>query len=742
MSTLRDIAKLAGVSIGTVSNVINNVNTVSLDNVNKVQAAMKTLGYVPKASTRTVKSETNRTVHIVLPNIQDASLSKFYTELDTHLQAQNYHTSLSLTNDIPIREEKILKGFLADPPAAVILVTCQPDNVKCFQRLIDKNVYLIFFERKGLADADHVLFDDRGCAFSLIDSCIKEGKTRNLLFCGPEDFSTESEFVRGFCDAYRGNNLPVNKEDIVHSDFTTGFSFRSFVQKLMAEKEIDTIITTSSMLTDSLQQTLRYLENRFSREPEIISIDDRNGFFRSAGDIGSYSRPTLRAVETILDLLNENLPRMPLLDHKQITLPYESFHFNKKAKTGDSSGNIRVLAPAGTISEGLEFVIPFIENHTGISISLESSPYEEMYETICAHKDDDYYDVYITDIVWFNDLAENGFFLDVTEPLSNLHYNRNDFPTQVLSNFSKCKGRDYAFPFIYTAQLLFYRKDLFENYENKIRFKRDNNAALRPPTNWTEFNAIAKFFTREFNPNSPTEFGTTAGGRYSSAANVEYLTRLWSFQEDLFDLYGDVRINTPNAIRALESYVESHKYASPESKEHWWDEQVSEFSEGRAAMMIMYSSHATPIIDRQTSQIAGNIGFTSVPGEKHTLGGYSIGINANTEQKEASVKFASYLSDDTLAKALTLLGCNAIGLNPADLNDVFDIMPWYTYTLQTAKNSVPRILPYGKRHISYKKAEQIIASAVRDSILSGVTAEDSLNKAQRELEDLLSEKSI
>ena len=756
MPTIKDIAKLAGVSVGTVSNVINNVDSVNIDNVNKVHSAMKDLGYVPKSSARKMKSDVNRMVNVVLPNIQEASFSNFYTELENHLSLLNYRTSLYLTNDIPIKEERILNSFLEEPPAAVIIVTCQPDNHECFQKLAENNIYMIFYARRSSADADFVLFDDRSCLREIVAKRIDEGKTRNLLFCGPESFSSEREFVKGYCDAYQYNDLPVSKDNIIHTDFNAGFSFRAFAQKLSKDDHIDTIITTSSILAASLCQTVDYMRKDLPSDLQIITIDGQSSAARISSSSVSYARPVLYAVETITELLITNLPRMPLLDHKLILLPYASYDLSIPQYSSGSSKSLRVLAPSGDISEGIRFVISYIESRTGLSVKLDSSPYEEMYDTIAAHRDDDTYDIYITDIVWLNDLAENGYLYDITGSLPPFDPGQNSLPPQILKYFCKCKGRDYGFPFIYTAQLLFYRRDLFEDYENSVRFRKNCGAELKPPTNWTEFNAVARFFTKKFNPDSPTEYGTTLGGRFSSAANVEYLTRLWSFQEDVFDQYGSVRMNTVNTRRAMESYVESYKYASPDSSEHWWDEQIEEFARGDAAMMVMYSSHATPIIDRQTSNIVGNIGYTSVPGEKHTLGGYSICINANTSNAEGSIQFARELCSGTLAKALTLLGCNSINLNPVDLNIISDIMPWYMFSEQAAENALPRILPAGKRSKPYKKAEQIIASAVRDCIMfeasnggkqpesaSGISLDTvikgSLQSAQEQLEELIAE---
>lgn len=74
--------------------------------------------------------------------------------------------------------------------------------------------------------------------------------------------------------------------------------------------------------------------------------------------------------------------------------------------------------------------------------------------------------------------------------------------------YSHMNGTLYALPNTTSAQLLFYRRDLFENTAFRRRYTELYNCELLPPTTYQEYNRIARFFTRAFNPDSPVDFGT------------------------------------------------------------------------------------------------------------------------------------------------------------------------------------------------------------------------------------------
>ena len=78
---------------------------------------------------------------------------------------------------------------------------------------------------------------------------------------------------------------------------------------------------------------------------------------------------------------------------------------------------------------------------------------------------------------------------------------------------------------------------------------------LRPPKTWKEFNGIAQFFTKEFNPYSPTLYGTSVIGSVNEEFALELQIRLWSFGGGLYDSAGRLKLDTPQNVKACLLYT-------------------------------------------------------------------------------------------------------------------------------------------------------------------------------------------
>lgn len=89
MATINDVAKRAGVSRGTVSNVINNVK-VRPEYKEKVELAIKELGYVPNAYARSLKSNRTHTVALILPTVWFPFFSKLTNDMEQELRRRGY----------------------------------------------------------------------------------------------------------------------------------------------------------------------------------------------------------------------------------------------------------------------------------------------------------------------------------------------------------------------------------------------------------------------------------------------------------------------------------------------------------------------------------------------------------------------------------------------------------------------------------------------------------------------------
>ncbi|MCP4396698.1 MAG: LacI family transcriptional regulator [bacterium] len=82
MATIKDVAKEAGVSHGTVSNVLNRHGVVSPEKIKRVQEAIEKIGYIPDATARSLKTSCSMNVGVILPNITDPNFTQIFTGIE------------------------------------------------------------------------------------------------------------------------------------------------------------------------------------------------------------------------------------------------------------------------------------------------------------------------------------------------------------------------------------------------------------------------------------------------------------------------------------------------------------------------------------------------------------------------------------------------------------------------------------------------------------------------------------
>ena len=90
MATLKDVAKLAGVSYGTVSNVLNGNGKVSSAKIMAVQQAAQALGYVMNGRAKSLREGRSSRLAVVLPNLHHAQYSDFYTSFSRYAEEHGY----------------------------------------------------------------------------------------------------------------------------------------------------------------------------------------------------------------------------------------------------------------------------------------------------------------------------------------------------------------------------------------------------------------------------------------------------------------------------------------------------------------------------------------------------------------------------------------------------------------------------------------------------------------------------
>ena len=134
---------------------------------------------------------------------------------------------------------------------------------------------------------------------------------------------------------------------------------------------------------------------------------------------------------------------------------------------------------------------------------------KDSFEYICNYCESgsSQIDVILFDVPWLAYYADKGYLLCLDELMEAYPLNTSNYLPNASRHYSVYNGRHYALPYMACTQLLFYRKDIFSNEEIADDLERKYMIPLKVPKNWFQFNALAKYFTRKYNPDSPVEFG-------------------------------------------------------------------------------------------------------------------------------------------------------------------------------------------------------------------------------------------
>ena len=407
---------------------------------------------------------------------------------------------------------------------------------------------------------------------------------------------------------------------------------------------------------------------------------------------------------------------------------------------GERKNHINVLMLDYQNTYAIKGLLPHFSNTRSINVNIITCPQQNLLQRIIdeSNDPDSEIDICMFDIPWLPYLASKKHLQDISDNMEAIGFSKDIFLPGCFKYYSEFENGLYGVPFIYVPQILFYRKDLFSNNSLRKDFERKYKIQLRPPRTWSEFNAIAEFFTMSFNIHSPLEYGTSVAAAYSELLAPEFFARLWSYNGRIFDEKNRVKFDTPEVQKAVNNFYKTFDFTHPSTIDHGIERTVQDFYKGRTAMLICYSSYTTEINDRFKSKIVGKIGYDHLPGRTPILGGWSLGICPNSKKKKIAFEFLNWVCSMDISSYFAIMQGQSPMVGLYSNNELIKMYPWLTLILDTYKYCRIRKGPYkeGSRVIPQNK----LGSAITNSLYSILKYENSVTNAvsvaQRELEVL------
>ena len=731
MTTIVDVAKSAGVSIATVSNFINGTKPVSAEKKRRIEDSIEKLHFMPNLSARNLKHKVVQDIGIILPNINDPYYILVLQGIEGHCRQRGLYANITVSHEIPDLESNIIRNFVNKRLAGMILVSCQPDNTSFYDLYIKRNqIPFVHIDRRinGL-DASFISTDHKQSMESLTRLYLDKGYRSIFLLTGPQTYSSEADALEGYVSAHKKLGLAVNLNHVWQSVLNKETAFKAVLFALQIEKP-EVILTTSGKSAEGALACLRYIGYDVPQDVIVASFGEETWDQQTASDaIFRTSRPSIilgnqaaellsRQIQTPLNSESQTIClhdgfRERLKSHEGLSLPKTSSAKSKKPRTDrvENPNVLNLLLVDATITNPLSGLIPHFTKNTGIRLNIRRVPSHLYLDALLNEQhEDNVSDIYTVDMPWFATLAENKILADLTDTIYTPDFTPNSFLPACSHHLSIYRGRYYGLPFASSPQILFYRKDLFENKDLSRLFETQYKQRLRPPRTWTEFNAIARFFTKAFNPVSPIKYGASVSGSDHNTWFPDFITRLWAYGGTICDNQCNVSFNSPQTLKAHHMLTETITCCPPDWAHKDYFDAINDFINGDASMLITFQSLLANAADLRKMCLSHNIGYAHVPARCPVLGGWSMCIAEKSQKKELASQFIRWACGDSIANFMALMTGQSAIERVYRNDELVDLYPWLPLVHDIhddAKAITPPFGPEGKT-VPYEEIKKIV----------------------------------
>ena len=273
-TTIRDVARLAGVSNATVSAVINCKDRVSAGMQRKVEDAMKALDYHPDHMARSLRTGRSRVVGMVVPDLTNPFFVELMCSVEETARNAGYSVIFSNSNENPRQERENLAMLYSHRVAGVVLV-CS-DGHAAYDRLTTRRFPIIFLDRLPVArfSGRAVIIDNAGAAYEATKYLIGLGHTDIAIIAPRIDLSNGIERIEGFRKAMQEAHLLVRNPYFQRGDFSSESGYLCGMELLRLPEPPTAIFSCNNKMTLGLIRAMTECGVRCPEQVSVFAFDD------------------------------------------------------------------------------------------------------------------------------------------------------------------------------------------------------------------------------------------------------------------------------------------------------------------------------------------------------------------------------------------------------------------------------------------------------------------------------------
>jgi LacI family transcriptional regulator len=314
--SLRDVAKTAKVSVGTVSNVLNRPEIVAEKTLNRVRETIKELGFVPNGFARQLRFGNSRTIGLIVPDVSNPFFTEVARGVEDGANKRDYAVFLCNSDESVQKEERYINVLIEQQVRGVLF---SPSDIKSNRMDEMKgrgiSVTLLDQEQKGNNHCS-VSVDDIYGGRIAIEYLSELGHHNIAWVCGPESIPQVAERGIGVAKAAKAGNLKI---ETIRGPLMNSAQGEEAAKAILALPTLPTaIFCANDLLALGVMRGLMAAKVKVPDQVSILGYDDINFASSAAVPLSSISQPAYQMGVTAADLLLSECEDGESHQHQQI----------------------------------------------------------------------------------------------------------------------------------------------------------------------------------------------------------------------------------------------------------------------------------------------------------------------------------------------------------------------------------------------------------------------------------------
>ncbi|HEU5347573.1 MAG TPA: LacI family DNA-binding transcriptional regulator [Ktedonobacterales bacterium] len=291
MATIQDVAKRAGVSIATVSRVLNGAPRVNEEIVARVNAAIQELRYRPNNAARTLRANRSAIIGLLISDIQNSFHTALVRSVEDIAHQNGYSVILCNSDEDPEKERRYVEVLIAEHVAGAIVMPTS-ERSRTFRMLHQRHIPVVAVDRRLRDDqTDAVLVDNVRGSYDAVTHLISNGYRNIGLITGPLGTTTGVERRDGYRKALADAGIPLNPALERYGTFKEESGLQHAMELLSGSEPIDALFITNNQMTIGALLAIQNLGLRAPDDVALVAFDEMPWANLNAISLTTISQP-------------------------------------------------------------------------------------------------------------------------------------------------------------------------------------------------------------------------------------------------------------------------------------------------------------------------------------------------------------------------------------------------------------------------------------------------------------------